>query len=225
MTTRTARGRGGGNSSNPTPSRGVPPELTTEDRLGKVENLMRIQAGRIVALENSNTKMEEKMEDMEEQLKKYRRVTKSLQGTLEENTAVSGAHANIPSSNLKFRDDEGNELVWFETTNLLNGSEKAKKGKAQKKCYSCGKLTSYVCKGCSTTTKMVWVCRVLTEHQHANLIANRKKDQTHRGEGHWTINHCWEYHLADPCYKRKERVEEISSDDENDEIDDDEEEE
>ena len=93
----------------------------------------------------------------------WKKICKQLKKTLSENTAATGAHNCI-------RNKEGDSVVWYETEDLENKSKKAAGGKYQGKCYHCGSDSVYVCKGCSTTKKLFWICRELSESQHPKLV-------------------------------------------------------
>jgi len=149
-----------------------PPQAGEQHNFERLESIISNQNKTIdalsKALSNQNKTIEElseKVDGIDFQLGKIRRVSKALQHTLEENTAVTGVHACIPNSKLTFRNNEGDEVIWYETENLGNSSDKVKIGKGQSNCYNCTKQTAYVCKGCSTTTEMVWICRELSENR------------------------------------------------------------
>jgi uncharacterized coiled-coil protein SlyX len=188
-------------------------EAAEDSRFSKLESKVHQQKRTIDNLNATVDELSGKIDGMVEDLEICKKICKQLKKTLSENTAVTGAHNCIRNKELMFRNKEGDNVVWYETEELENKSKKAAGGKYQGKCYYCGSDSVYVCKGCSTTKKLFWICRELSESQHPKLVSERRTKLNRLGQQGVDINRCWKTHTEDRAFARESIVDFSSSED------------
>ena len=171
---------------------------------GRVEPVPELSLSMVYNMSIENKREIEELKDRVNELEEELETMKDLQaGTvtqLERQNLHPLKHASIPHSKLKFTND-GALLPWWDLLAFKDMPLKKDKDKTQIKCTApdCLVATTFICRCCSTTTRLVPVCRPLDEKnpKHACAITRRRARTTPGGE----LNYCWNYHIRCDLYK------------------------